>query len=379
MPVRPPWILLLAIAALLLAAAPAAAGGLVQLDGSVLRFTGDDVEPSNVTIDDVNGMLVLDENASRMTAGTGCAASPDGYEVTCPDLGVAQIDVSVGLLGSDVRIRADLPAHIEGGPGDDLLVGGPADDVIDGGPGSDIIAGGGGADVLRGGPGIDLVTYDDVIAPDGTLLPRRDAVRVAIGQPSASGSSGEGDTIERDVEQVQGGAGTDRFDLRDGFATEVDCGAGRDTVVADPRDTIDTDCESSSVAPQRGGAAMTSPTLPFPFPAGSDRGRSVISVGPRLPLRNGTIVLRVTCPAGLGLLALVPSQPCSGRVRFTRFDGFPMGAQRVTIPRGRAVTVRLPLTSSRALARRRSGLPLTVTALPAWGHVTRDLRFTVRG
>ncbi len=379
MPVRPPWILLLAIVALLLAAAPAAAGGLVQLDGAVLRFTGDDVEPSNVTIDDVNGMLVLDEDASRMTAGPGCTASADGYEVTCPDLGIAQIDVTVGLLGSDVRIRADLPAHIQGGPGDDVLVGGPADDVIDGGPGSDIIAGGGGADVLSGGPGTDLVTYDDVIGPDGTLLPRRTPVTVAIGQPDASGSQGEGDTIESDVEQVQGGAGNDRFDLRDGRATEVDCGAGRDTVVADQRDTIDTNCESATVAPQRGGAAMTGPTLPFPFPGGSDRGRSTIAVGPMLPLHNGTIALRVTCPAGLGLLALVPSQPCSGRVRFTRFDGFAMGTQRVRIPRGGATTVRLTLTSSRALARRRSGMPLTVTALPDWGRVTRDLRFTVRG
>ncbi len=379
MPVRPPWILLLALVALLLAAAPAAAGGFVQIDGSVLRFTGDELEPSNVTIDDVDGMLVLDENASRMTAGAGCAASADGYEVTCPDLGVTEIDVSVGLLGSDVRIRADLPAHIQGGPGDDVLVGGPADDVIDGGPGQDIVAGGGGADVLSGGPGTDLVTYDDAIAPDGTLQPRRTPVRVAIGQPGASGSPGEGDTIGRDVEQVQGGAGNDRFDLRDGSATEVDCGTGRDTVVADPRDTIDTDCESAHVAPQRGGAPMTIPTLPFPFPAPSDRGVSSIGVGPLLPLRNGTIVVRVTCPAGLGLLALVPSQPCRGRVRFTRFDGFAMGTQRVTIPRGRAIALRLTLTSSRALARRPSGLRLTVTALPDWGRVTRDLHVIVRG
>jgi hypothetical protein len=378
-PVRPPWILLLAIVALLLAAAPAAAGGFVQVDGSVLRFAGDQLEPSNVTIDDVGGMLVLDDDASRMTAGAGCTASADGYEVTCPDLGVAQIDVAVGLLGSDVRIRADLPAHIQGGPGDDVLVGGPANDVIDGGPGQDVLAGGGGADVLSGGPGTDLVTYDDVIGPDGTLLPRRTPVTVAIGQPGASGARGEGDTIEGDVEQVQGGAGNDRFQLRDGRATEVDCGAGRDTVVADPRDTIDTNCESATVAPQRGGAAMTTPTLPFPFPGGGDRGRSTISVGPVLPLRSGTIVLRVTCPAGLGLLALVPSQPCSGRVRFTRFDGFAMGTQRVRIARGGATAVRLTLTSSRALARRPAGLPLTVTALPDWGRVTRDLRFTVRG
>lgn len=379
MAVRPRSILLLAIALLLLAAAPAAAGGFAQVDGSVLRFTGDDVEPSNVTIDDVDGMLVLVEDASRMTAGPGCAASADGYEVRCPDLGVERIDVAVGRLGSDVRVRADLPAHIQGGPGDDLLVGGPADDTIDGGGGQDIVAGGGGADVLRGGPGVDLVTYDDVIGRDGTLLPRRAPVTVAIGQPGASGARGEGDTIARDVEQVQGGAGADRFDLRDGLATEVDCGAGADTVLADPRDTIDTNCERASVSPQRGGSAMTVATLPFPFPGYGDRGVSAIAVGPLLPLQRGAIVLRVSCPAGLGLLALVPSQPCSGRVRFTRFDGVAMGAQRVRIARGGTIAVRLPLTSSRTLARRASGLPLTATALPDWGRVTRVLRFRVRG
>jgi len=377
--VRFRWTLLLAFAALLLAAAPAAAGGLVQVDGGVLRFTGDDVEPSNVTIDDADGVLVLDEDASRMTAGAGCGASVSGYEVTCADAGVTQIDVAVGLLGSDVRVRADLPARIEGGPGDDVLVGGPADDAIDGGAGSDVIAGGGGADVLSGGSGTDLVSYVDRIAADGSLLPRRTGVTVAIGEAGASGAPGEGDTIESDVEQVQGSAGTDRFELRDGRVTEVDCGAGRDTVVADPRDVIDTNCESSSVAPQRGGAPMTIATLPFPFPASVDRGVSAVAVGPLLPLQRGAIVLHVSCPAGLGLLALVPSRPCSGRVRFTRSDGVAMGTQRVRIARGRAVTVRLPLTSSRALAHRAAGLPVTVSALPDWGHVRRDLRFRVRG
>ncbi|HZV74729.1 MAG TPA: calcium-binding protein [Conexibacter sp.] len=379
MPARPRPPLLLALALVLLGAAPAAAGGLVQLDGAVLRFTADDVEPSNVTIDEVGGVLTLDDDASRMTAGAGCTASADGYHVECPGTGVERIEVRLGLLGSDVRIRADLPAHIQGGPGDDLLVGGPANDVIDGGGGQDIIAGGGGADVLSGGPGQDLVTYVDQIASDGTLLPRRSPIRAAIGRPGWSGAPGEGDTIKGDVEQLQGGAGNDTFWLRDGRSTEVACGAGHDTVVADPRDVIDTDCESARVAPQRGGARMTVPTLPFPFPGGGDRGRSAISVEPPLPLQRGAIVLRVSCPAGLGLLALVPSQPCSGRVRFTRFDGFAMGTRRVTIPRGGAVTVRLQLTSSRALARRASGLSVTATAAPDWGHVQRDLRFTVRG
>jgi hypothetical protein len=376
---RPRSTLLTALAALLLAAAPAAAGGLVQLDGTVLRYTGDDLEPGNVTIGDAGGVLTLDENASRMTAGAGCTASDGGYHVECPDAGIERIAVQVGLLGSDVRIRAALPADIQGGPADDLLVGGPGEDAIDGGPVQDILAGGPGADQLSGGPGEDLVTYVDRLASDGSLLPRRGGVRAQIGRPDFSGSGDERDTIESDVEQLQGGAGNDRFSLRDGRATELSCGAGRDTVDADPRDVLDIDCESATVAPQRSGTRLTLATLPFPFPGVDDSGHSTIAVAPVLPLQGGAIALRVSCPAGLGLLELVRALPCSGKVRFTRSDGVAMGVRRVNVPRGGAIVVHLPLSSSRALARRGSGLSLTATALPDRGNVRRDLRFTVRG
>ncbi|HEV7775004.1 MAG TPA: calcium-binding protein [Conexibacter sp.] len=382
MPVHPRLLLLLtALVALLVPAAPAAAGGLVELNGAVLRYTVDDVEPSNVTIDHADGVLRLDENASRIAvpAGSPCTLDETGYRVECPDTGIERIEVRLGLLGSDVRIRADLPSKIDGGPGDDLIVGGPAEDAIDGGPGQDIIAGGPGPDVFRGGPDQDLVTYTDRIAADGTLLPRRGGVRIQIGRPDWSGSGDERDTIDNDVEQLQGGAGADRLSLRDGRATQVACGAGRDTVVADPRDVLDIDCDSATVSPQPGGPRLIVPTLPFPFPGVNDSGRSTIAVEPLLALQGSAILLRVSCPAGLGLLELVRALPCTGRVRFTRSDGVAMGIQRVRVPRGGAITVHLPLTSSRALARRSSGLSLTATALPDRGHVTRALKFSVRG
>lgn len=381
MPVRPRSILLTTLAALLLCTAPAAADGLVELDGAVLRYTGDDVEPSNVTIDHVDGVLRLDENASRMALalGSACTLDETGYRVECPDTGIERIEVRLGLLGSDVRIRADLPTKIDGGPGDDLIVGGLSEDAIDGGPGQDILAGGPGADLLRGGADQDLVTYTDRLAADGTLLPRRSGVRMQIGRPDWSGSGDERDTIERDVEQLQGGAGADRLSLRDGLATQVACGAGRDIVSADPRDVLDIDCDSATVAPQPGGARLTIPTLPFPFPGVNDSGRSTIAVERLLPLQGSAIVLRVSCPAGLGLLELVRALPCTGRVRFTRSDGVAMGIQRVRVPRGGAITLHLPLTSSRALARRSTGLSLTATALPDRGNVTRALKFSVRG
>ncbi len=369
----------LALAALLLAAPPALAGGLVQLDGVVLRFTGDGEEPSNVTISRENGLLTLAENASRMTAGAGCTVSTDGYTTTCPDTGIERIEVRLGDLGSDVRIRADLPTLIQGGIGDDLLVGGPAEDAIDGGAGQDVLAGGPGLDVLRGGPGDDLATYNDLIAADGTLQPRREAVRVAVGRLDYSGSvaDDERDTIAEDVEQVEGGAGADRFELRDGRATAVACGLGRDRVIADPRDEADVDCETTTVAPPLGGVRLLLPTLAFPFTSGSDSGRGEVVVEPVLPLQNGAVAVRVSCPLGVGLLDL-GGPGCSGRVRFLRGKVL-MGIQTVAVARGKTKVLRLPLSTSRALARRPGGLAMTVVALPSRGDVQRVLRFVVRG
>jgi hypothetical protein len=380
-PVRPRLLLPLALLALLVCAGPASAGGLVALDGAVLRFTGDDLEPSNVTIDHVDGVLRLDENASRMTVpdGSACVVDDTGYRVACPDTGIERIEVQLGMLGSDVRIRADLPSTIRGGPGDDLIVGGPAEDAIDGGPGQDIIAGGPGTDVLHGGSGEDLVTYGDRVGADGTLLPRSAGVRAEIGRLDWSGSGDERDTIADDVEQLQGGAGADRISLRDGRATKVACGDGRDTVIADPRDVLDIDCESATVAPPPGGSRLTLATLPFPFAGVNDSGGGTITVEPPLPLRGDAIVLRVSCPAGLGLLELVRAQPCTGRVRFTRGDGVAMGIQRVRVPRGGTIALNLPLHQSLALARRASGLSVVATALPDRGHVIRSLKFRVRG
>lgn len=372
-------LLLVAALVVLLSAAPASATGVAELDGVVLRYTADDSEPVSVTIDRVDGVLRLDENANRPRAGAGCTVrADDPYRIECPAAGIERIEVRLPMLGSDVRIRADLPAKIDGGPGDDLIIGGPADDAINGGAGQDIIGGGGGADMLHGGPGIDLVTYTDRIGRDGALLGRRGGVTLVVGRANASGARDERDTIPRDVEQLEGGAGNDRFLLRDGLATGVACGAGRDTVTADPRDTVEIDCESTRVAPPPGGIRMTTPTLPFPFASVNDRSRSTIAVEPLLPLQGGAIVLRVSCPAGLGLLELVRALPCTGRVRFTR-PGSEMGVRRIAIPRGRTITVRLPLSGSRALARRPQGLTVTATAVPDRGAVQRSLTFRVKG
>jgi hypothetical protein len=375
--VRALTILTLALAATLLATTPALADGRVELDGTVLRFTGDPLEPSNVTISRLNGFLILEENASWMVAGPGCTVSADGYLATCPDAGIERIEVALADVGSDVRIEADLPTLITGGMGDDLLIGGPAEDAIDGGGGQDVVGGGPGVDDLRGGAGVDLVTYADRIGAAGALLGRGVGVRVAVGRLTWSGGLDERDTIATDIEQALGGDSADRFELRDGIRTEVACGAGRDVVVADPRDDIGIDCELGFVAPAIGGSRLAIPTLAFPFTRSADRGRTEVRVAPLLPLHGDALLVRVHCPLGVGLLD-VAGPGCSGQLRYLR-GATPIGAQRVRIARGATRTLRLPLTASRDLARRPGGLAITVVGIPDRGDVRRTLRFTVGG
>jgi Ca2+-binding RTX toxin-like protein len=46
-----------------------------------------------------------------------------------------------------------------------------------------------------------------------------------------------------DGDELTGGAGNDRFRVRDGEVDLVHCGDGRDTVLADQFDQVDNDCE----------------------------------------------------------------------------------------------------------------------------------------
>jgi hemolysin type calcium-binding protein len=379
---RCPLSLLLAVAAVLLCASPAFGGALVSIADGALVFDGtiDQTEPANVTISRSGDVLQLDELGSRMTVREPCTAIADGYHVVCPATGVERIVARTSDMGSDVRVRVGLPAELHGGAGDDELFGGPADDTIAGDGGQDVLGGGGGADELRGGPDVDLVTYLDRVAGiGGTIAPRRDGgVRVAIGVTGGSGAPFEGDTIATDVEQVEGTPFADRFSLRDGQADAIACAEGRDVVVADQLDDPAIDCELTRVAPAAGGARISIPTLVFPFTNRDARGGGRVDVGPTLPLRHGALVVRVQCPVPIGLLD-IDGPGCAGLVRFAR-DGAQLGVVRIRhIVRGRRITLRLPLHDSRRLARRASGLRVTVTALPALGSVRWSLRFTVRG
>jgi hypothetical protein len=189
--------------------------------------------------------------------------------------GTPNADRLFGDAGSD---------NLGGGFGNDLLDGGPGENYYEDGPGDDTIAGGPGNDSLNAGPGRDTFTGGD--GDDSVDYRGRTAgVTVTLDNRPDDGEAGEGDNVGADVENVFGGSGPDRLvagsagtrlaggpgndsitgspqedrveglegddtiDTRDGRYDSIDCGAGNDTLLADPGDTG----ENCEVAPDRDG------------------------------------------------------------------------------------------------------------------------------
>jgi Ca2+-binding RTX toxin-like protein len=117
--------------------------------------------------------------------------------------GLGSGDRLLGKRGNDLLV---------GGRGPDKLFGGAGADRLKGGPGNDVLDGGGGGDRIIGGGGNDLVFT---------------------------------------------GAGNDRIDVRDSRQDTVSCGGGTDTVKADVKDRVNSDCETVQrprpPAPRTGG------------------------------------------------------------------------------------------------------------------------------
>ena len=130
----------------------------------------------------------------------------------------------VGTDGPDEVVLRQVgeASELVGLGGDDRLRGGDGPDRLDGGPGADSLDGGFGDDTIVAGPGRDTISADLAGGDCGPLwckLPY----------------------------------GNDTVDVRDGEADSVTCGAGTDTVLADPADTVAPDCETVTRAGAPGG------------------------------------------------------------------------------------------------------------------------------
>ncbi|HZR95536.1 MAG TPA: hypothetical protein VFA56_07555 [Gaiellaceae bacterium] len=168
--------------------------------------------------------------------GEACHAIPNTkkltYFPTPADVGFTlRIVVVASNTYGDATAESDPTEPIAAGPphvkgrtiigtnGNDYEAGGAHDDTIIGRGGNDTLLGGAGDDRIEGGPGNDVVT----------------------------GGAG--------VDHLFGGAGSDTIYAADGERDVVDCGPGRDRVVADAADRT-TNCEV--VAPPPGSAPAPS-------------------------------------------------------------------------------------------------------------------------
>ena len=108
--------------------------------------------------------------------------------------------------------------------------------TLDGGPGNDRITGAGCVHEI-GGDGSDGLTVDPVSSDSGATLDAGDGRDFVVGGPSS--------------EQIDAGAGRDFIQAAaDDVADTITCGDGRDTVRADPLDTIAADCEHVTIVTQ---------------------------------------------------------------------------------------------------------------------------------
>jgi Ca2+-binding RTX toxin-like protein len=223
------------------------------------------------------------------------------------------------------------PSTMAGGGGDDHLRSGDGPDHLDGGPGNDTVDGGFGDDVLIGGPGRDIISGDLAGGDCGPLW---------CTYPY----------------------GNDTIEARDGEVDSIICGAGTDTVSADPQDVVASDCENvvrggSAAVASAGAAPRTSPKS-----AKSAGGKLVLRGRPRLAkaLRSGFSVRVIGAKAGQ-------------RVKLTATRaGKVMARGSATVPsRATAVTVRLRFTTAgrKALNRKRKAT-LVVSGGTVRGAVT---------
>ena len=124
--------------------APANLGLSVSADGTLSASSFNNSTATNFTI--TSG--TYSETVHFETGGNASG----GDTLTGTD---ANIDILLGLGGTDTLSGKDNDDTLFGGNSNDTLFGGAGDDYLSGGDGADLLNGGTGADVMRGGAGAD--------------------------------------------------------------------------------------------------------------------------------------------------------------------------------------------------------------------------------
>jgi Ca2+-binding RTX toxin-like protein len=198
-------------------------------DGDDTIVGGDGTDTADYSVRTVNTYLSIgNSRTATMTALTsatpkGCSgkAGDDGFfgssgQEECDDIG-ATVENLTGGSNTDVLLGNDQSNTILGGNGDDFIWGGPGNascsasvdvDVLNGGAGDDVFmpltdaaeaSSSDCRDQFIGGAGTDFVLYSF----------RTANVTASANGAATSGETGEGDTINTDIEAIFGGSGDD--------------------------------------------------------------------------------------------------------------------------------------------------------------------------
>src|SRR5215210_2637039 len=135
----------LVIAAALPTAARAGTAG-TSLTGGTVDFRAAPGETNELAASVTGTAITLTDAGAPITPGTACTRV-DANTVRCTG---STLSAALGDGDDTATVTGALPAHLDGGAGDDTLTGGDAADTIEGGPGADLLSGGAGADRLYG-------------------------------------------------------------------------------------------------------------------------------------------------------------------------------------------------------------------------------------
>ena len=301
-----------------------------------------------------------DQAVSASSSVTLVVNAGDGDDQIVIDTTVSNVHPQLNGDGGNDLITGGLTAdQISGGAGDDVLTGRPGADTMAGGIGDDtfIWNSGDGSDVVDGNDGFDTVQVNTSPTAGDTLILKPNGGRARLDRTNL-GPFGIDFTAERlninslggnDAVTVQpgtptlpildGGAGDDTFEVRDGAATYVFGGSGTDRATTDvPALDPTNSVESVDAAP----------------------GGVTISAGTKA--KKGKLALTLSCPAGVA---------CAGEVqaltkKAVRLGGVKakavLGSGTYAVAAGGAQTLQLKLAKGyKSLAKRHKLALLVVT------------------
>ncbi|MCW3064974.1 MAG: calcium-binding protein [Solirubrobacterales bacterium] len=239
-------------------------------DDTVLADTSDLIASDCEHVDRGSGMVDTPPPTTTPPGTSPDTTSPPPATVvpvlepgscTVPKRGTKGADLMIGSAGSDLLLGLGGKDRMTGSGGNDCLYGGGGNDVLRGGAGNDFLKGEQGDDRLQGNEGDDGLSGDagrDIIdgaAGNDTMSGGSggDRINGGAGNDGLNGGAGNdtllgGSGADRLVggsgrNRISGGAGNDDIDARGGSLDRISCGAGRDTVRADRRDRVASDCE----------------------------------------------------------------------------------------------------------------------------------------